>query len=276
LGPRNRRPDAAWDNRRVGDLDLRAEIIRLGPWHLDVQVTPELSTRVSLEAPVDSYDESFGTVPFQSGEEGFKHKLRTLYPGGLEGRSVLDCACNCGAYLFWAKELGAGRCFGSDVREHWIRQARFLLERRPEPKDDIRFEVCDLYDLPKLSLEPFDVTIFTGLFYHLPDPMTGLKIAADLTNELLIFDSATLSDAEDGFLAVEEERREPLMSGVYGLRWLPTGPKVLTRVFQWAGFVEFRVVRWVKKAKRGGRVGMLASKVPGLLDDALGEPISPR
>ena len=51
------------------------------------------------------------------------------------------------------------------------------------PGEDIRFEVCDLYALPELDLPSFDITLFNGIFYHLPEPVTGLKIAADLTKE---------------------------------------------------------------------------------------------
>jgi tRNA (mo5U34)-methyltransferase len=51
---------------------------------------------------------------------------------------VLDCACNCGAFLFWAKELGADECFGFDIRQHWIDQAEFLREHRAWPTEGMR------------------------------------------------------------------------------------------------------------------------------------------
>jgi SAM-dependent methyltransferase len=251
---------------------LRDEIVRLGPWHFDIEVTPEIGTSVSLEA---SYPESFGPVAFQDVRRQFKRRMEAIYPGGLEGRSVLDCACNCGAYLFWAKEMGAGECFGSDVREHWIDQARFLLEHRPEPKAGLRFEARDIYELPALDLEPFDITIFTGVFYHLPDPITGLKIAADLTTELLVFDTAIRTGQPDGFLAVEQEAIEPVMSGVYGLNWLPTGPQVMARILEWAGFADIRVTRMIESAHPGvGRLAMLAAKRPGLLEATGATPVS--
>jgi SAM-dependent methyltransferase len=128
-------------------------------------------------------------VTFISPREYYQGLMRDLYPGGLAGRSVLDCACNCGGYLFWSKELGAGRCFGFDVRSHWIDQAEFLRRHRLGP-GDVELAVSDLYDVPKLGLEPFDVTIFKGILYHLPDPVTGLKIAADLTREVMIVNTA--------------------------------------------------------------------------------------
>jgi hypothetical protein len=57
---------------------LREEIIRLGPWHLDVRVTPEISTRVFLEAPAGTYSSSFGDVSFISPQESFRNLLKNL------------------------------------------------------------------------------------------------------------------------------------------------------------------------------------------------------
>jgi tRNA (mo5U34)-methyltransferase len=256
------------------DLELRDEIVRLGPWHYDVQVTPEVSTRAFLDAPPGTYPKSFGPVTFLEPRDRFKGELLRIYPGGLEGRTVMDCACNCGGYLFWAKEAGAGGCFGFDAREHWINQAKFLREHRVDASD-MRFEVCDLYDVPKLDLEPFDIALFQGIFYHLPDPIEGLKIAADLTKELLIVGTATRSGMPDGCLYAEYENTDLLMSGIHGPSWRPTGPEVLDRMLKWMGFVETRVVNWKKETPShgpdGGRLRLAASKTEGLLE-ALGEP----
>jgi len=247
--------------------ELREEIVQLGPWHYEIEVTPDLSTRAWVETVGGKSD-----VGFLTRRKPFKKLLEPLYPNGLEGRSVIDCGCNAGAYLFWAKEIGAGSCFGFDAREHWIEQARFLAENRTVgPTDDMRFEVCDLYDLPAMQLEPFDVTIFNGLFYHLPDPVTGVKIAADLTKELMIFTSSTYAGTDDGFLYVENESDSHLMSGIYGLNWRPTGPAVVEKILRWVGFTETRVLWYRPNAERPnddhGWVGMAASKTPGLLDN---------
>jgi tRNA (mo5U34)-methyltransferase len=259
-----------------GDLEfLREEIIRLGPWHYDVQVTPDISTRVYLEAPPGTYPKrTFGAITFLEPRDRFKSELLRLYPHGLEGRTMMDCACNCGGYLFWAREAGAGQCLGFDAREHWIEQAIFLREQRGESADDVQFEVCDLYDVPKLGLEPFDITLYQGIFHHVPDPISGLKIAADLTKELLIIGTATRSGMPDGCLFAYEES-DRLMSGKYGHGWRATGPEVLDRMLRWVGFVETRVIGWLKETpsegEGWGRLRMAASKSPGLLE-RLGEP----
>jgi hypothetical protein len=41
---------------------------------------------------------------------------------------------------------------------------------------------------------------------------------------------------------------------------------VIERVMRWAGFADTQVMRWVQTGPTSGRVGVLASKLPGLLD----------
>jgi tRNA (mo5U34)-methyltransferase len=255
------------DEARVSNNDeLREEIVRLGPWHLRIQVNPEMSTDVWLEVPPETQPD-YGRIEFGNPRDQWVSDLLRIYPNGLEGRSVLDCACNCGAYLFWVKELGAGRCFGFDVREHWIKQARFLLERREGPKDDIDFAVCDLYDLPSLGLEPFDIVLFNGIFYHVPDPVRGVKLVADLTNELIQISTSTRHDREDGMLVADTESDQWLMYGTHGLNWFPTGPDVMGRILRWAGFPETRLVRSFEATPKFGRMQVVASKDAALLAD---------
>ncbi len=235
--------------------ELLVEMRGLAPWHIEVEVTPELSTR-------DVGEEHLERLYVR--RENFLRLIERIYPDGVAGRSVLDCACNCGAYLFWLKEAGAGNCFGFDIREHWIKQARFLAANREAPTDGMRFEVADLYNLPRLGVGPFDVTVFNGIFYHLPDPIHGLRAAADLTRELLIVNTATKADLPDGVLAVAQEGTQPLLSGVYGLNWFPTGPEVIEAILRHLGFPAIRVSFWQEVVPpvelRLGRIEILAAR----------------
>lgn len=247
----------------LSEQELRSEIARLAPWHLDVQVTPTLSTAAFLEAQVQ-HDPKHGHVSFlKEGRESFQRLLSRIYPSGLAGKSMLDCACNGGGYSFWAKELGAERCFGFDVRQHWIDQAQFLLENRQFPSDGIEFKTCDLLELSKLGLEPFDVCLFKGIFYHLPDPIGSLKTVADLTREVIILNTATRSNMPDGALVAAEEDQDALMNGVYNLNWFPTGPEVLTRILNWLGFPHVHVYWWLQELEMTpghGRIEIIAAR----------------
>jgi SAM-dependent methyltransferase len=229
---------------------------------MKVDVRGGVTTADAAEVEVDP---KFGKVSFHDVEPGFKTLISSLYPDGLAGRSVLDCACNCGGYSLWSRELGASRCFGFDVRDHWIRQAEFLASEREQPSDGCSFQVLDLYDLPSRD-EEFDIAIFKGIFYHLPDPVTGLKVVADKTRELIVLNTAMRSGAKDGFLAVAHESTDFVMSGVYGLNWLPTGPVVLQRILAWVGFPATRISFWQKATslRSGGqpigRIEILAAR----------------
>ncbi|MGH8557779.1 MAG: class I SAM-dependent methyltransferase [Methylococcales bacterium] len=244
--------------------ELKQQIIDLGPWHHDIQVTPEISTAVSLEkhkAHITAFSNMY--------RQNFYAVMSSIFPDGkLDGKSFLDCACNCGGYCFWAKELGATNYFGFDVRKHWIDQAEFLLKNRTLSGEGISIKQRDLYDVPSLNISRVDITLFKGIFYHLPDPITGLKIAADLTTDLLIFDSATRYGTKDGFLAVANEDVNNLMSGVHGLNWFPTGPEVIKRILLWMGFKEFRVLMNSQNNKYPtlGRLCLLAARTSGYFE----------
>ena len=115
--------------------------------------------------------------------------------------------------------------------------------------------------------------MFKGIFYHLPDPITGLKIAADLTNEVMFFNTSTTWGEEDGNLKAGWESKENVMSGVHGLKWYPTGPKVCADILKWAGFVEMKLMFYRQQFDTPtiGRTSIIASKVPGMLENVKGE-----
>ena len=257
--------------------DLANQIRELGPWHMGVQVTEELNTGMvfSEDGQIVHRDGKTNQgISLLQLRDNFLNQIDSIYPNGLEGKTFFDCACNAGGYGFWMAERGIKYGFGFDVREHWISQAKFVQANRTVgPTEQLEYIVSDLYDIPKIRLEPFDVTMFKGIFYHLPDPVTGLKIAADLTREVLILNTSTSWGEEDGYMKCGMESRELLMSGVHGLRWYPTGPKVLSMMLKWMGFVETKLTfnRQMEDAPQLGRLEIYASKTKGLLENLRGE-----
>jgi 2-polyprenyl-3-methyl-5-hydroxy-6-metoxy-1,4-benzoquinol methylase len=219
---------------------LRKEVIRLAPWHLDIEITPDLSTAAFLDAALTA-EQSRSSVSFLRPHEPWCALITSIYPNGLLGRTVLDCACNCGGYSLWMRELGGSGGLAFDVRETWIEQARFLQANRTRPSDGIRFEVAELGDLLTETDETFDVAIFKGIFYHLPDPIHSLRLVAAHTRELLIVNTAARLDLPDGMLVATRESVTEPMSGVHGLAWLPTGPKVIAEILESVGFPATRV-----------------------------------
>lgn len=235
---------------------LREEIRRLGPWHHDIQVAPGVWTGEVAKEVV--YPASFGSITNIRPELWMSHLVQRVYPGGLNGRSILDCACNGGGFLFAAGEHGAGRAFGMDVRDHWIDQARFVA--RQTGTREIEFTTGDLHTLPQMELEPFDITLFMGIFYHLPDPVASLRMVADRTKELLVLNTAYLPGGGDG-LALNLESETLPMSGVHRLAWLPTSERVLREILEWCGFPHVRTT-W-RRPPEGGhfhRIELFAAR----------------
>lgn len=235
--------------------ELSDRIVRLGPWHHDVEVVPGIRTGGS--APPGAYPPELGRPSVIRPERALAWLVREVYPEGLAGRSFLDCACNAGGYLFAATGLGAGRCFGFDVREHWIDQARFLAEHLPSA--NIEFATLDLASLPGLDLGTFDVTLFNGIFYHLPDPITGLRTAADHTKELLVVNTATIPGHGDSLVLSRESEIE-VMSGVHGLAWLPSNDRVVRDILGWCGFPHTRIRFERKGPENWRRIEIIAAR----------------
>ena len=78
------------DGSRTASLEeLRQEAIRLGPWHIEIDITPELSTRATLDAasPTDAISE-FKGMSFQSPGPGFMRKMKRIFPNVVEGDRI--------------------------------------------------------------------------------------------------------------------------------------------------------------------------------------------
>ena len=161
--------------------ELREEelSLRLGPWHIDIEITPTFDGRIP-RLPSQPTSDASG-IAFHNPREGFLRRLHRAFPNGLRGAGACWIVPATVAPTCSMRRRRAGRCLGFDLREHWIEQARFLAEHRRCPTADMRFEVCDLYDLPALQPGRFGVTLFLGIFYHLPDPITALKVCGSPT-----------------------------------------------------------------------------------------------
>ena len=243
----NRNPTPTESDRR-GQAALVEALRDLGPWHFDIEIARGVRTVDGNRD--DNGNNLFGFIPLIKPEE-VSGLLRRVYPQGLEGKSFLDVACNAGGYSFVAKAMGASRTLGFDVRAHWIAQAEFVKRHWSGDSSGMRFREADLHSLD--LDEHFDITMFKGILYHLPDPVAALKRVADLTREIMILDTETEGERGELCLRLCDETTTNLMSGVHGLAWFPSGPDVVERIARWAGFEEVRELFWEKKPARGAR-----------------------
>jgi tRNA (mo5U34)-methyltransferase len=257
----------------MDDAGLTEAITSMRPWHHDIALNEQVSTG-KVFSPDGSLErhENDG-VSLISPRSRFMRQTGQLYPGGMSGKRFLDCACNAGAYCFFARELDAAYALGFDVRSHWINQALFVQQRRTiHSTDRIDFHEIDLMDLPDKKLEPFDFTYFKGIFYHLPDPVTGLKIATELTTDVILVNTAGLRvEGEPRGMTLALEGTEPPMSGVHRLSWMPNSPEVVVEILKWLGFEDFKLTHNVNTEDQRLRFEVIAGRTPGRLEHLDGE-----
>lgn len=113
-------------------------------------------------------------------------------PIDLDGASVVDIGAWNGFYSFTAKQRGARRVLATDhyCWNHPTFRGRETFELA---RDALGLEI-DMHeiDVPDLSVEAlgtFDVVLFLGVFYHLLDPIDGLRRAAALAGDVLVVET---------------------------------------------------------------------------------------
>lgn len=258
----------------VEEQKLLQQLKQFGPWRMSIQITENFNTCQLIE--LEGNNPANCAQNRNSARDRFLKLVDTLYPNGLAEKRFLDCGCNAGAYCFWVRERQAEIGYGFDAREHWIKQGRVIKNKRTVgPTDRIQLEVLNLYDLPSKELHSFDLVQFKGLFYHLSDPISGLKIAADHCRDTLIFSTAFLWDEVDGALVQEVSDPELLHGGVDQISWFPTGPSVCAELIRSLGFEQLKLtnIKQVKARPERGRLEIIAARDRGRLSDLAGDEI---
>jgi tRNA (mo5U34)-methyltransferase len=120
---------------------------------------------------------------------------RVHLPSDLSGRSVLDIGAWDGFFSFEAERRQASRVVATDhYAWHGIgwgtgqgkagfQFARTALNSRVEDLD------LDVMDLSPERIGSFDVVLFLGVLYHLPNPLLALERVASVTSGLLLLET---------------------------------------------------------------------------------------
>lgn len=208
------------------DLDrTRARLGRFAYWHYPLDLGFDVWTRrpTGREAhPQDGHFRRFLHV--FSG-------LLTLTNGTLDGMRVLDFACNAGFWSILARQVGAAHVLGIDRSDQNVEQARCLAELVGVTHVD--FEVADAFAIEPTWTAPYDVGLFLGLLYHLPDPVCALKRLHALTGRWAIVDTRVASGR--GALLELSADRPRGHNHPNGIRMLPT-EEAVEMLLQFAGF----------------------------------------
>ena len=139
--------------------EILGRIRELRPWFQNVSLGDGVFTK--------DPDDPSNFFPGQNIPWGLWDEIRRVIPARLSGWRVLDVGCNAGFYSFRMRERGA-HVVGIDLDQgtsgSFVAQACFCNDVLGA---DVEFRRQDLFDVPETS--PFDLILFLGVFYHVPN-----------------------------------------------------------------------------------------------------------
>lgn len=171
--------------RGPSDEEVRGEFARYKFWHYAYEFEGGLSFPTRHNNPGLDTDNAGRHL------QRFGHFMPYLLEacgGSLEGKRVLDVACNSG---FWSIQcaLRGAEVVGFDARPELIEQARLL--KRITGADGAEFRVLDFRQMsPEALGGGFDVVLNLGFLYHVPEPVEALGRTKTMAREHILLDTA--------------------------------------------------------------------------------------
>ena len=107
--------------------------------------------------------------------------MRTVFPNGVEGRSLVDLGCLEGGYTLEFAKAGLD-ALGIEVRQNNFDNCQTIL--KAFKLSNLRFVKDDVWNCPVYGAH--DITFCCGLLYHLDRPKQFLEMIGPLTRKLLI------------------------------------------------------------------------------------------
>jgi tRNA (mo5U34)-methyltransferase len=130
-------------------------------------------------------------------DESTAKLARIRMPARLDGWSVLDIGAWDGFFSFEAERRGAARVVAIDPEcwrdpawgpDGWGTKEPFELARQTL-RSNVEDVDIDLADLSPETIGEFDLVLFLGVFYHLPDPWRIFRAAASVCRRLMIVET---------------------------------------------------------------------------------------
>jgi len=173
----------------------------------------------------------------------FRHFMPWLLDavdGSLEGKRVLDIACNAGFWSVQCALLGAREVVGFDARPDLIEQAELI--KSITGIDNVRFRTLDFWAMSPAALDgPFDVVLNLGLLYHLAKPVEALEATKRMARGIIVLDTA-VHEADQPLIHVRWEEPEDIRSAARsGIALRPSKPS-LELMLRHVGFSSWREI----------------------------------
>ncbi len=122
--------------------------------------------------------------------EGVWQRLQASFPTDLKGASVLDVGTNAGFFAIQVKLRGAGRVVGIESLGDYLRQAILC---RQILNLDIEYLALDAHHLDRIQ-ESFEIVMFTGILYHLKNPLHVLEQVGRICQDAVIVETEIIGE----------------------------------------------------------------------------------
>ena len=183
----------------LSDADVRAIISTFSHWYHRIEIRPGIVTPGVNDSPLH---------------------LKVLdLPADLTGARVLDLGARDGFFSFEMERRGADVLaidYAPIGRTGFPIAAQLLGSR-------VRYLQENLYNLREADLGTFDLVLFLGLLYHLPDPLGALRIVRRLCRSRMYLETVIIDNCllmPDG-TSVPLEHIDPRLASVPIMRFFP-------------------------------------------------------
>ncbi len=177
--PLPRRPDGP------SDEEIREEFAKFDFWHYAYKFDGNLSFSAHHNKPESHINEP--ERPLQR----FRHFMPYLleaHHGSLQGKRVLDIACNSGFWSIQCAFLDA-EVVGFDARPELIEQANLI--KSIVGLNNVEFKVLDFWSMSPQTLgNTFDIVLNLGILYHLPKPLQALELTKSMARKTILLDTS--------------------------------------------------------------------------------------
>lgn len=225
----------------------------MGNWHHDIRINDDVRTSHLS----DPHHHAFVC------KESLAAQFNAAYNHQLHNKNVLDVACNAGGHLFALNQHRIKYGYGFDARQMWINQAHWVQRNIDDDASNLTFETGSFELLQQFPNKHFHITMFNGIFYHLPDPIAALQQVAAKTSEIICINTSFVHQIDAmPALVLKHECTDHALSGLHHLSWLPNGEQVIINIMQ---HLQFKHCKTLFKDHHHMRMCIIASTDAALI-----------
>lgn len=176
----------------------------------------------------------------------FKHFMPTVLGSdgqGLQGKRVLDIACNSGFWSIQCALWGAKEVIGFDARPELISQANLI--KSIVGVKNVHFQTLNFWDMSPQNLGgKFDVVLSLGILYHLPKTFEALEKTLTMAKKQILLDTTVHPTSEAQVVFHQENARDIRMAASGGLVAIPskTAVELMLQYFGVTSFAEIPII----------------------------------